>query len=131
MVRNKIYKNSIKVSVFKDKTFIKEFNSISEASRFTGVKIQNIYKSINGYRTTLNGYTFLKSELKLQDVINQIVGQSHRYIYNIDNTNRFIEFGELKHDSHNNEFYIDTVGTISFDEILTILRDKKIEFILD
>ena len=73
----------------------------------------------------------IKSEIKLQDIINQLVGNQHRYIYNIDNVNKLIEYGELKHDNHNNHFYIDTVGTISFEEVLTILRDKKIEFILD
>jgi hypothetical protein len=127
----KNYKNSIKINIYKGKEFIKEVSSIAEASRLTGAKAQNIYKAINGYKTTLNGFTLIKSEIKLQDIINQIVGNQHRYIYNIDNVNKFIEYGELKHDNHNNEFYIDSVGTISFDEILTILRDKKIEFILD
>jgi hypothetical protein len=127
----KNYRNATKISIYKDKKFVKQVESIAEASRFTGANPQNIYKSINGYKTTLNGFTLIKSEIKLQDIINQIVGNQHRYIYNIDNVNKFIEYGELKHDNHNNQFYIDTVGTISFEEVLTILRDKKIEFILD
>jgi hypothetical protein len=127
----KNYRNATKISIYKDKEFVKQVESIAEASRFTGANPQNIYKSINGYKTTLNGFTLIKSEIKLQDIINQLVGNQHRYIYNIDNVNKLIEYGELKHDNHNNHFYIDTVGTISFEEVLTILRDKKIEFILD
>ena len=122
----KNYRNATKISIYKDKEFVKQVESIAEASRFTGANPQNIYKSINGYKTTLNGFTLIKSEIKLQDIINQLVGNTHRYIYNIDNINKFIEYGELKHDNHNNQFYIDTVGTISFEEVLTILRDKNI-----
>jgi len=127
----KNYKNAKKINIYKDKEFLKQVESIAEASRFTGAKVQNIYKAINGYKTTLNGFTLIKSELELQDIINQLVGNTHRYIFNIDNTHRFIEYGELKYDVDNNELYIDTVGTISFGEILKMFRDKKIEFILD
>ena len=126
----KNYKNSKRISIYKGTEFIKEVESIAEASRFTGAKSQNIYKSINGYKTTLNGYTLIKSQIELQDIINQLVGNTHRYIFNIDNINNFIEYGELKYNIHNNNFYIDTVGTISFDEIFITFRDKKIETLI-
>jgi hypothetical protein len=98
-----------------------------EASRLTGVKPQNIYKTLNGYKTTLNGYTFIKENLTIQDILRHIIGHKN-YIFNIDNQNRFIEYGDLQ--STNGEFYIDTVGTISFDEITQIMRDKKIELLI-
>jgi len=51
------------------------------------------------------------------------------YIYNIDNKNRFIEYGEMCIDLYG-EIYIDTVGVISFEEIKCLLRDKKLDKLL-
>jgi hypothetical protein len=98
-----------------------------DASKITGVKTQNIYKTLKGYKTTLNGYTFIKEELTIQDILRHIIGHKN-YMFSIDNDNRFIEYGDLMSD--NGEFYIDTIGTISFDEIIQITRDKKIEILI-
>lgn len=127
-MNTKIYKNSRAILIYKNKELIKEVSSISEAAKFIGSKTQNVYKAISGYKTRLNGYTLIKADVTIQDILRQIIGHKN-YIFNIDNQNGFIEYGDLQ--CNNGEFYIDTVGTISFDEILTILRDKKIEFILD
>jgi len=127
MYKSKIYKNSVSILVFKDDKLVQKTKSIMEASRLTGVKSQNIYKTINGYKTTLNGYTFIKEELTIQDILRHIIGHRN-YIFNIDNQNRFIEYGDLQ--CNNGEFYIDTVGTVSFDEIIQITRDKKIEILI-
>jgi hypothetical protein len=127
MYKTKIYTNSVSILVFKDDKLITKTKSIMEASRLTNVKPQNIYKTLNGYKTTLNGYTFIKENLTIQDILRHIIGHKN-YIFNIDNQNRFVEYGDLQ--SNNGDFYIDTVGTISFDEIIQITRDKKIEILI-
>ena len=136
-MNTKIYKNSRAILIYKNKELIKEVSSISEAAKFIGSKTQNVYKAISGYKTRLNGYTLIKADVTIQDILRQIIGHKN-YIFNIDNQNigqlmnrknGFIEYGDLK--CNNGEFYIEIVGTISFDEILTIMRDKKIEFILE
>lgn len=127
MFKTKIYRNSVTILVFKDDKLVQKCKSIMEASRLTGVKPQNIYKTLNGYKTTLNGYTFIKEDLTIQDILRHIIGHRN-YIFNIDNENRLIEYGDLQCDK--GEFYIDTVSTISFDEITQIMRDKKIEILI-
>lgn len=127
MYKTKIYTNSVSILVFKDDKLITKTKSIMEASRLTNVKPQNIYKTLNGYKTTLNGYTFIKENLTIQDILRHIIGHKN-YIFNIDNQNRFVEYGDLQ--SNDGDFYIDTVGTISFDEITQIMRDKKIEILI-
>ena len=127
MLNTKIYKNSTSILIYKDDKLFSKAMSIMHASKITGVKVQNIYKTLKGYKTTLNGYTFIKQDLTIQDILKHIIGHRN-YIFNIDNENRFIEYGDLQSD--NGEFYIETVGTISFDEIIQITRDKKIELLI-
>ena len=126
-MKTKIYRNSVVIIVYKDDKLVQKCKSIMEASRLTGVKPQNIYKTIKGYKTTLNSYTFIKEELTIQDILRHIIGHKN-YMFSINNDNRFIEYGDLMSD--NGVFYIDTVGTISFDEITQIMRDKKIEILI-
>lgn len=127
MVQDKIYRNSRPILIYKGDKFIQRCKSIMAASRLTGVKPQNIYKTLDGYKTTLNGFTFIKEELTIQDIIQYITGHRN-YIFSINNEDKFIEFGDLMCD--NGQYYIDTVGTISFDEITQITRDKKIEILI-
>lgn len=49
---------SKKIDVYKDGKLIGTYHGFSNAARATGVKVQNIYKTCNGYVTTLNGLTF-------------------------------------------------------------------------
>jgi len=127
MFKTKIYRNSITILIYKNGKLVTKAKSIMDASRITGVKSQNIYKTLNGYKTTLNGYTFIKEDLTIQDVLRHIVGHKN-YIFSIDNENKFVEYGDLQYD--NGDFYVDTVGTITFDEITQIMRDKKIEILI-
>jgi DNA-binding phage protein len=53
-----ITKRTKVIQVFKDGELVDEVNGISNVARKYGVKVQNIYKTINGYPTTLNGYEF-------------------------------------------------------------------------
>lgn len=46
------------IEVYKDDEHIGTYFGFSNAARATGVKAQNIYKTCNGYKTTLNGYRF-------------------------------------------------------------------------
>jgi hypothetical protein len=58
-------KRSKKVDVYKvDGTFVGTYSSFSSAARATGVKVQNVYKTCNGYKTSLNGYNFVVKEDK-------------------------------------------------------------------
>lgn len=126
-MKTKTYKNSKDILIYKDGEFIKKCKSMTEAANFIGAKVQNIYKSLNGYKTTLNGYTVIKDTLEIQDVLKFITG-NRNYIYNIDLDNNLIEYGDLKFD---NTFYIDTVGTITFNELTSIMRDKRIDVLLE
>lgn len=59
MKLGQITAKSKKIDVYKeDGTFVGTYYGFSNAARATGVKIQNVYKTCNGYKTTLNGYTF-------------------------------------------------------------------------
>jgi hypothetical protein len=52
-------KKSKKIKVSKiDGTFVAVYDGYSNAARATGVKVQNIYKTCSGYKTSLNGYNF-------------------------------------------------------------------------
>ncbi len=51
-------RRSKKIKVTKDGTLIGVYHGYSNAARATGVKVQNIYKTCKGYKTTLNGYNF-------------------------------------------------------------------------
>lgn len=58
-------RKSKRIDVYKlDGTLLGTFTSFSNAARATGVKIQNIYKTCNGYKTSLNGYYFKFSDEK-------------------------------------------------------------------
>lgn len=52
-----IKSKKIKVSKI-DGTFVGVYDGYSNAARATGVKVQNIYKTCKGYKTSLNGYNF-------------------------------------------------------------------------
>jgi len=54
---------SKKVYCYKGNDLVAVYDGIMIASRATGVKFQNIYKTCNGYKSTLNGYTFSFTEL--------------------------------------------------------------------
>jgi hypothetical protein len=60
---NKPTAKSKKVFCYKDNELVATYDGIMIASRATGVKFQNIHKTCNGYKTTLNGYTFTFTEL--------------------------------------------------------------------
>ena len=44
-----VYKNGVRVAVY---------TTMSNAARDLGIKVQNIHKALNGYKTTLRGYEF-------------------------------------------------------------------------
>ena len=46
------------INVYKDGVKVGVYSTLSNAARATGVKVQNIYRVINGYKSTLNGYEF-------------------------------------------------------------------------
>jgi hypothetical protein len=59
MTLGKVTRRSKKIKVSKvDGTFVAFYDGYSNAARATGVKVQNIYKTCNGYKTSLNGYNF-------------------------------------------------------------------------
>jgi hypothetical protein len=60
---NYITSRSKKVFCYKGTELVAIYDTLMIASRATGVKFQNIYKTCNGYKTTLNGYTFSYTEL--------------------------------------------------------------------
>jgi hypothetical protein len=60
---NYITSRSKKVFCYKGTELVATYDTLMIASRATGVKFQNIYKTCNGYKTTLNGYTFSYTEL--------------------------------------------------------------------
>lgn len=62
-LRNQPTKRSKKVYCYKDNQLVAVYDGIVIASRATGVKFQNIYKTCNGYKTTLAGYVFSYTEL--------------------------------------------------------------------
>jgi len=54
---------SKKVYCYKGTELVAVYDGLMIASRATGVKFQNIHKTCNGYKSTLNGYTFSYTEL--------------------------------------------------------------------
>jgi hypothetical protein len=60
---NYITSRSKKVYCYKGAELVATYDTLMMASRATGVKFQNIYKTCNGYKTTLAGYTFSYTEL--------------------------------------------------------------------
>ena len=58
-VVNKPTKKSRKVYCFdKNGELVTIYDGMSQAARATGVKVQNIYKTCNGYKTLLNNFYF-------------------------------------------------------------------------
>lgn len=58
-----ITKRSKRIIVYKaDGTYVATYSGFSIAARETGVKVQNIYKACNGYKTLLNGLYFKLEE---------------------------------------------------------------------
>ena len=49
-------KKSKSVDVYKDGELFKKYETMSCAARDLQIKVQNIYKALNGYKTTLKGY---------------------------------------------------------------------------
>jgi len=128
-MKRKSYVNSKSILIYKDGQLVKKCHSMTEASDFTGAKVQNIYKALNGYKTTLGGYTLVKDDIEIQDILKLLIGHRN-YVFNVNDEHKYIEYGDLKCDSTTQLFYIDTVGTISFDELRAIIREKKIDCIL-
>lgn len=58
MILGAVTRRSKKIAVYKDDKLIAIYDGFSNAARATGVKVQNIYKTCKGYKTTLNGYSF-------------------------------------------------------------------------
>ena len=56
-MKTKTYKNSKDILIYKDGEFIKKCKSMTEAANFIGAKVQNIYKSLNGYNNSSTIYT--------------------------------------------------------------------------
>lgn len=54
---------SKKVYCYKDNQLVATYDGLMIAARATGVKVQNIFKACNGYKTTLNGFTFTYTQL--------------------------------------------------------------------
>lgn len=55
-------KKSKSVDVYKDGELFKKYETMSCAARDLQIKVQNIYKALNGYKTTLKGYEFKWSD---------------------------------------------------------------------
>lgn len=60
---NYITSRSKKIYCYRDNKLVATYDTLMIASRATGVKFQNIYKTCNGYKTTLGGYVFSYTEL--------------------------------------------------------------------
>lgn len=54
---------SKKIFCYKGNELVATYDTLMIAARATGVKFQNIHKTCNGYKSTLNGYTFSYTEL--------------------------------------------------------------------
>lgn len=50
------------VVVYKDGVRVAVYTTMSNAARGVGVAVQNIWRALNGYKTTLKGYEFRLEE---------------------------------------------------------------------
>jgi predicted DNA-binding protein YlxM (UPF0122 family) len=55
---NKPEKRSKEIEVWFNDELVCVYDSMTAAARGCGVKVQNIYKAIKGYKTKLKGYEF-------------------------------------------------------------------------
>ena len=46
------------IGVYKDGVRVAVYTTMSNAARDLDIKVQNIYKTLKGYKTTLKGYEF-------------------------------------------------------------------------
>ena len=60
---NKPTAKSKKIYCYKGEELVATYDGLMIAARATGVKVQNIFKACNGYKTTLNGFTFTYTQL--------------------------------------------------------------------
>ena len=54
--------NSRDIDVYKDGILVGTYTTMSNAARATGTHVQNIWRILNGYKTTLKGYEFRYKE---------------------------------------------------------------------
>jgi hypothetical protein len=53
------------VGVYKDGVRVAVYTTMSNAARDLDIKVQNIFKALNGYKTTLKGYEFKYEESEI------------------------------------------------------------------
>jgi hypothetical protein len=53
------------IGVYKDGVRVAVYTTMSNAARDLGIKVQNIHKALNGYKTTLKGYEFRVEESEI------------------------------------------------------------------
>lgn len=58
-----VTKKSKTVLVYKDGKLIDEVVGISNVARKYGVAVQNVWKTLNGYKTTLGGFLFVEKRV--------------------------------------------------------------------
>jgi hypothetical protein len=68
-VVNQPTKKSKKIYCYKDDELIATYDGLMIASRATGIKFQNIYKTCKGYKTTLKGLTFTYDKREEKEIL--------------------------------------------------------------
>ena len=58
MISGYVTNRSRNIGVYKDGVRVAVYTTMSNAARDLGIKVQNIHKALNGYKTTLRGYEF-------------------------------------------------------------------------
>ena len=62
MISGYVTNRSRNIGVYKDGVRVAVYTTMSNAARDLGIKVQNIYKTLKGYKTTLKGYDFRYEE---------------------------------------------------------------------
>lgn len=62
MIKGQVNKRSKLIGVYKDGVRVAVYTTMSNAARDLDVKVQNIWSSLNGYKTRLKGYEFRYEE---------------------------------------------------------------------
>lgn len=62
MISGYVTNRSRNIGVYKDGVRVAVYTTMSNAARDLGIKVQNIYKTLKGYKTTLKGYEFRYEE---------------------------------------------------------------------
>lgn len=58
MITGQVNKRSKTIGVYKDGVRVAVYTTMSNAARDLDIKVQNIFKALTGYKTTLKGYEF-------------------------------------------------------------------------